>query len=260
VRRAFLLSLALLGSATPICAQGPADTVEQRLARLEHDMGIVQDREQIEKLTRSFSYYGDKGLWDQVVDLFATDSRVEIAGRGVYYGKDGARRLFLNAIGAGKTGFAPGRLANHMMLQGIVDVAPDGLTAKGRWREFVQVGQYTKMAVWAEGVVQMLYVKENGVWKFKDMQWFASFYAPYDQGWGKAASPNNGPSTTFPPDASPSVDYDVYPGTYVVPFHYPNPVSGQVWTDADTRKYATHGLSPPPRKPDGAAPPAATAK
>lgn len=254
-----LAPLLLLAGTGHAAAPTAPETLEARVARLEAEMSLVHDREQIEKLTRAFSYYGDKGLWDQVIELFATDSRVEIAGRGVYYGKDGARRLFLGAVGNGKIGLPAGRLANHMMLQGIVDVAPDGLTAKGRWREFVQVGAYGKSATWAEGVVQLAYVKENGVWKFKDMQWFAAFYTPFDQGWAKTANPNNGPSTTYPPDAPPSVDYDVFPGIYVVPFHYPNPVSGQPWTEADTRKYSTTGQSPPPRKPDAPAAPASPA-
>ena len=55
---------------------------------------------------------------------------------------------------------------------------------------------------------------------------------------------NNGPSKDFPPDAPPSVKYDAFPGHYVPPFHYPNPVSGRPWTEEDSRKYSTEGMDP----------------
>ena len=132
-------------------------------------------------------------------------------------------------MGGGHIGLAEGALFNHMILQGVVDVAPDGRTAMGRWRAFVQIGQYQKFAIWSEGTYENAYVKENGVWKLKDLHFYATYYTPYDQGWAKQPLPNNGPSKEFPPDAPQSVQYPVFPGHYVPPYHYPNPVTGKPW-------------------------------
>jgi hypothetical protein len=214
-------------------AAGPAGAAEKdleaRLRVLEARLQKVEDIEAINKLTRAYGYYVDKAQWNEIVDLFAEDSRVEIAGRGVYYGKQGADTIFRKVMGGGQIGLNHGSLFNHMILQGVTDIDPDGKTARGRWRAFIQIGTYEKFALWAEGTYENIYVKENGVWKFKDLHYFATYYTPYDQGWGKQALPNNGPSKEFPPDKPQSVQYDVFPGNYVPPYHYPNPVTGKPW-------------------------------
>jgi hypothetical protein len=198
--------------------------VTEQSARLQN----LDDIEKINKLTRAYGYYVDKNLWDQVVDLFAEDSSVEIAARGVYLGKSGADRLFRGAFGGGKIGLPPGRLFNHFQLQGIVDVDPGGQTAKGRWRVFAQIATVGRTAVWSEGIYEDVYVKEDGVWKFKKMKFWPTYYTPYDEGWAKKNLPNNGPSKDYPPDQAPTDNAGVFPDLNMIPpFHYKNPVTGK---------------------------------
>jgi hypothetical protein len=242
-----LLGALAVGAAmlVPGMAQARA-TLDARLAALEARVARLDDRAAIEKLTRAYGYYVDKQLWDQVADCFSTDAVIEIAGRGVYHGRDGADRLFRQAMGGGRVGLRDGALFNHMILQGIVDVAPGGQTAQGRWRAFVQIAQYQAFGIWSEGTYENTYVKRDGVWQISGMHFYATYYTPYDQGWAKAALPNNGPSRDHGPDAPPSVAYDVFPGHYVPPFHYANPVTGHAWTEADSRRYSTTGMAPAP--------------
>jgi hypothetical protein len=244
----FLVTMSVPVAALPAESYSSNDIsmLVERVQALETKIERLEDRAAIEKLTRAFNYYGDHGLWDNIVDLFADNSRIEISGRGAYKGKDAAERLFIKAIGRGKIGIPPGFMANHMTLQGIVDVAPDGKTAKGRWREFSTYGfRESERASWGAGTLAIEYVKEDGVWKFKDLQFYLNFVSDYDKGWGKSSGYGSTPSKDFPPD-SPPTEYDRYPGRYVVPFHYSNPVSGKEWTLEETEKYSTHGLSPDP--------------
>ena len=236
-----MLSAAL--AATPAMAQGRGG-VEARIAALEARIQREEDRAAIENLTRAYGYYIDKKVWGEVVPLFSDDAEVEISGRGVYRGKQGVDTLFRKVIGRGTDGLADGELSNHMVLQGVTDVAPDGKTATGRWRAFIQIGMWQKMGLWAEGTYDVKFVKENGVWKFSMMRWYGTYFTPYDKGWAQASFGNNGPSKDFPPDAPQSVQYDAYPGHYVPPFPYPNPVTGRVWTQEDTEKYSTKGMDP----------------
>lgn len=244
-----LLAAGALGAVALSSAASAQSTVERRLAALESRVERLDDRAKIENLTRAYGYYVDKQIWNEVADLFSDNARVEIAGRGVYLGKAGVQRLFLQSMGGGQIGLRPGGLFNHMILQGVTDVAPDGRTAKGRWRAFVQIGQAKMFGIWSEGTYENEYVKEGGVWKISDMHFYATFYAPYEKGWAQGARPNNGPTKDAPPDAPQSVEYDVYPGHFVPPFHYPNPVTGKPWTVEESREYSTTGMSPAPAGP-----------
>jgi hypothetical protein len=235
--RTGVLTIALAAAGLDVTAAthaaGRRPDLQEQVRALQARLQVIEDREAVEKLTRAYGYYVDKGQWGQIVDLFADDSRVEIAGRGVYLGKRGVDTFFSKVLGQGKPGLADGMLFNHLILQGIVDVAPDGRTAQGRWQVFAQVGKYQQFGVWAEGIFANQYVKEGGVWKFSDMHYYATFYTPYADGWAKTTLPNNGPSKEFPPDAPQSVQYDVFPGSYIPPYHYPNPVTGNAWKPAD---------------------------
>ena len=244
LRGGLLAVTALLAGMASAQAAAPSKDLEARLKALEAKVQKAEDIQAIEKLTRAYGYYVDKAQWNDIVDLFAEDSRTEIAGRGVYYGKKGADTIFRKVMGNGKIDLNQGALFNHMILQGVTDVADDGKTAYGRWRAFIQIGTYEKFALWAEGTYENIYVKENGVWKFKDLHYFATYYTPYDQGWGKAALPNNGPSKQFPPDKPQSIQYDVFPGNYVPRYHYPNPVTGKPWAPPAPEEAAASAPAP----------------
>lgn len=249
-----MFGTAILLALTAPAVGAPKGDLAARLSALEARVARLDDIEAINKLTRAYGYYVDKQLWNEVVDTFSDDAVVEIAGRGVYKGRKGVDDLFRGAMGGGEIGLKPGTLFNHMILQGIVDIDPGGKTAKARWRAFVQIARSQKIALWSEGTYENQYVKQGGIWKISKMHFYSTYYTAFDQGWAKAALPNNGPSPVYPPSAPPSIQYDVFPGHYVPPFHYPNPVTGRVWTEEDTQKYSTQGMgpasaAPPPNPP-----------
>ncbi len=197
------------------------------LAQLEHELGLLEDTKAIKRLQRAYGYYVDKKLSREIGALFADapDTTAELGGSGVYVGRTRIAEFYDRIIGG--EGLEAGELFNHMILQGVVHVADDGLTAKGRWRALIQIGQHGESATWAEGPYENEYVKENGVWKFSKVHWFQTFSAPYDPGWHKAPEPMTAPLADFPPDRPPSISYASYPAVYLPPYHYANPVSGR---------------------------------
>ena len=58
---------------------------------------------------------------------------------------------------------------------------------------------------------------------------------PYEGGWQVNEDVNGGKwvSGTLPPDRPPSVEYETWPGTYLPPFHFPNPVIGTALAGGD---------------------------
>ncbi|HLF11892.1 MAG TPA: nuclear transport factor 2 family protein [Gammaproteobacteria bacterium] len=201
--------------------------LETELAALEDQMQLLEDTKAIKRLQRAYGYYVDKKLSREIGALFADDpaTSAELGGSGVYVGKARVAKFYDRIIGG--EGLDQGELFNHMILQGIVHVADDGLTAKGRWRALIQIGTHGESAIWAEGPYENEYVKEDGVWKFSKVHWYQTFSAPYDPGWHKAPQPMEPPLAEFPPDSAPSVSYQSYPSIYQPPYHYANPVSGR---------------------------------
>ena len=225
------VAIAVLGGSSPSAESLETATIDQlsdRAAALEHDIALLESEKAIEKLQRIYGFYTDKQLWSQAADLFATNGTIEVGGRGVYVGKEHVLAfLKLNGPEFPQTG----RLFDQMQLQPIVHVAPDGLSAKGRWHMFAQEAVHGEYARWGLGVFENEYVKEGGVWKIQRLHLYSTMYTPYEDGWAKTALPNEGPSAELPPDRPPSVDYKPFPAAYVVPFHYENPV-----TSAQTKR------------------------
>ncbi|HEV2702735.1 MAG TPA: nuclear transport factor 2 family protein [Steroidobacteraceae bacterium] len=203
----------------------PPGEVATRLDDLNHRVTLLNDAQQIENLQRIYGYYIDRAMWDQAADLFAPDATIESGQQGVYVGKRRVR-AFLGL--AGHQGLSWGWMNDHMQLQPIVDVAPDGLTARARSRELDLLGHVGGQGQWMEGVYENTFVKRHGVWMFKSLHFYPTFITDYDKGWAEDAEPVPTASKVLPPDRPPTEVYAIYPTADVPPFHYPNPVTGQM--------------------------------
>jgi len=198
--------------------------LEAKLVALEQEIELLEDTKAIKRLQRAYGYYADKKLSAEIGELFAQNATAEIGGLGVFVGKARIGDLYDFLLG---DRLDDGELFNHIILQGVVDVAPDGNSARGRWRALIQLGEHGESAVWSEGPYENEYVKEDGVWKFSKLHWYATLTAPYDPGWHRAQIPLDGPSAELPPDRPPTETYQSYPSAYLPMYHYDNPISGR---------------------------------
>jgi hypothetical protein len=219
-------------SQAPDAAVAPADDARMAslwasLDAIEHRRQLVEDSNDVKRLQRAYGYYIDHGLWDELANLFAEDATLEIGLDGVYSGRDRIREYFY-VLGDGRHGLPRGALNEHMQLMPVVTVAPDGLTAKGRWRDIVMAGQFGDHAVWGEGPFENEYVKEDGVWKISKLHWFQTMLVSFDGGWHQNEDFNGAKwvSAELPPDAPTTYAYEPWPSTFLPPFHFENPVLG----------------------------------
>jgi len=203
-------------------------SVQARLAAYRERVARLEDQDAVENLTATFGFYFDKGLWNEAADLFARNGSFEYGQSGIYIGQDHVRHAMLLF---GPQGLAPGYLNNHMMLQAIITVAPDGKSATGRWQGPVQLSEPGQNGVWGVGVYENEYVKEGGVWKFAKFHFYPAAFTDYDKGWARSLLPMKGQSALFPPDKPPTVLYRSLPGNYIPPFSYKHPVTGKPLTD-----------------------------
>ncbi len=237
------------------------DDLLKRIANLEHKLevlvehrvGMLEDIEEIKRLQRMYGYYIDLCLWEPMANLFAErGAAIEIGSRGRYVGKDNVLRFLRDVNGGGVSGLRRQQVINHMQGQGIVTVAADRLHAQARWRGVVQAGggpqrqpiPGSKPAVaatggppgslsggammYAEGVYENTYVKENGVWKIAVLFWVPTYYVSHDYEymWFQSAAA----SVEMPPQLPPTPPLAPL-GRQFMPFHYLHPITGAAVTE-----------------------------
>ncbi|MEY4640963.1 MAG: hypothetical protein RLZZ227_957 [Pseudomonadota bacterium] len=197
----------------------------ERVGELQQRAQVLRDEQHIENLIRAYGYYVDRMDWSQVADLFTANGTVEYAQQGVYRGPE---RILAFLAARGPAQLADGVLNDHVQLQTVVSVAPDGQSARARSREWNMTGVYQQAGSgrWEDGLYENSFIKEDGVWKFATLHYYPTYISDYDKGWAADAQPAPGPLADLPPDAPPSDVYAIFPKAHVPPFHYRNPISG----------------------------------
>lgn len=206
--------------------------LERRLAALEHRLVVQEDIQKVRAVAFSYAYYMDNVLYDQVKAMISKNAEYcEFSGYGRYEGYKGCMKVWDELIGkplgADDGQLAFGRLAKHYMLKDVITVSADGKTAQGRFDYLSMGGAFgnTDRTGSQIGIYNFGFVKEEGVWKISKF-WLVFDTINYNQrDW--AVNPKiRCPSERVPPDA-PHSFYHPFPETGVVPFHYPNPVTGE---------------------------------
>ncbi|MFC1920329.1 nuclear transport factor 2 family protein [Chloroflexota bacterium] len=208
------------------------EELEAKVGKLEKELTGFRDIEEIQRLQRAYGYYLERWMYKELIDLFSDspDATLSILV-GIYLGKEGIRRFF---TGANEQFEGPETLHQVMQLSGIVDVNPDGITAKGRWYGFgaqaLPVGKGVKQMM-NGGVYAVDYVKENGTWKILKLTWNPVYTCYPENGWVKperiAAAADVGGLGTPPEFDKPREFETRYPSGYITPFHFKHPVTGK---------------------------------
>jgi hypothetical protein len=203
------------------------EELQRRLQTLEARLARSEDRQEIERLQYMYGFYIDNRLWAEMADLFcAHEPSIEIGRRGRYVGKARVLRFLVEVLGGGRSGLLKNEVINHLQLQPVITLAEDGRSARMRSRAVVQGNSppgSSKM-LWAEGIYENEYVKEDGHWKIKHLGWVPTFYVEMP-GFDSAVFQSGPASDAFPPDQS-SAPVDEALGRSFLPFHYRHPFTG----------------------------------
>jgi hypothetical protein len=229
-----ILAAVLAATAAPSAAQQAQNGAEARLEALEARIERLEAMNQIEVLQRTYGYFVDKGQWTQLSELFTDDATLEIGGKGLFLGKKRVLEYMQTAFGP--DGAKPGVLANHMQFQTLPDISADGKTGWIRSRAFVMSN-----GGWGLPLYENEYRKgADGKWRISRLSGPFTMYTNWE-GWAKNALNNTWPDKFDPPpDLPPSTVYLTYPAYYIVPFHYPNPVTGKAFAPDTGRVGAYH--------------------
>ncbi|GAA0268078.1 hypothetical protein GCM10009127_04800 [Alteraurantiacibacter aestuarii] len=220
--------------------------VEARLGALELRVRELEDMAAIRRLHWAYGYYIDFNRPDEVADLFAEDGCVVFLS-GEYVGHAGVKRLYGDWIAGrftgGKPGPVNGLLLDHFQMQDIVTVAPDGMTAKGRFHGILLGGwhddfQDTREEMMPQqfmeaGIYENDYVKVDGVWKIKRLDYMMQWQGDYESGWAHTTAHLQPATKLFPedplgPDRILTADQhrQTWPFRQDVPMHFAHPKFG----------------------------------
>jgi hypothetical protein len=212
-------------------------TMEKKLKAQEKRLQLLEDIEAIKRLQKAYNYYVEHMLGPDIIDCFSDSPDVLLDWlEGKWRGKEGVRKYF------GRVGENPGFSHQLMPTGGIVTVAPDGKTAKGRWYAFGGIfmakdGQAESGSL-TSGIYEMGYIKEGGVWRILSIKWVIPYGVRISGGWtmpeqigGRFVTgtdtPPGGPRSMPTPDI-PLDPADLrYVAGYIFPMHFMHPVTGK---------------------------------
>jgi hypothetical protein len=222
---------------------GKIAALEAGVEQLQSRVTQLEDVNAIRNLQYTYGYLIDKCLYDETVDLFAENGEVRFMG-GIYKGKEGVRRLYIGRFRKNFTndfnGPVFGFLLDHPQMQMVIHVAPDGRTAKVRGRSLMQAGRHESITGsgtvprqwWEGGIYENEYVKEDGTWKIRVLDYNPIWHGEFEKGWAKQPA-NAYPyaTKTYPEDPmgpdeiATEAHRKLWPETPVIPFHYAHPVT-----------------------------------
>jgi hypothetical protein len=208
---------------TPIPpAVGPAPKTRATLASLEQRIDTLIAEDLARNLQNAYGYYVDRKMWDDVADLFTSDGVLEIGGIGIYDGPANIRRALDRD---GPAGLQHGQLNDHPLFDTLIEVAPSGMEARVRGLDFGMTGEFsTGTAHWSVSVYHNRFVKQDGVWKIREMRVFPLLKTDYQQGWGTSRIVDPVPAQALAPNRPvPAADA----GENLVPAFLQHPVTGK---------------------------------
>jgi hypothetical protein len=239
--------VAVAGALSADCArsqsQGPG-SLESRLEALEKRLQHVEDVQSINRLQYAYNYYVEHMMHQEIIDCFADSPDVLLDWlEGKWKGKAGVRKYF-DVTRVAPVGF------RHQLIPsaGLITVAPDGKTAKGRWYAFggvfmpaqQQAGKQAFRRSFINGIYEIGYIKEGAIWKILNINWVIPYGVTINDGWimpEDIAGPMiKGASAPGVPQMTPDLPMDKddlrYVTGYIFPFHFVHPVTGKPTSEA----------------------------
>ncbi len=220
------------------------DNLRQEVAALAGRLARLEAEAAIRRLHHAYGFFMDYCWYDEVIDLFAPDGEAVFLS-GVYKGHASLARLYKTFLGqaytGGERGPVHGFLADHLLMQDVITLAPDGQSAKMRGRALLVLGSHESRTnrppqlpdqVYEAGLYENSYVLEQRVWKIQRLEYALQWQALYDKGWAHTDT-DLPPAVPLYPESPIGPDFliettrKVWPERSAFEFHYVHPVTGK---------------------------------
>jgi hypothetical protein len=214
------------------------------LAALEQRIALMNDEDKVRNLQNAYGYYMDRKMWDDATDLFTADGALSIANVGVYDGPKSIRRALERS---GPAGLKHGQLNELVQLDTAVTVEPGGMEARSRGLELGLLGEADKgTAFYTLAIFENRYVRQDDIWRIREMRIFPLMKTEYAQGWAKSQVVDPPPAKEYAPDR-PALKSDVMTPGAIPVFFQSNPATGRpVTLPSGTKTVGHERLLPAP--------------
>ncbi len=158
-----------------------------RIERLSASVRHATALRAVKRLQGALNHYREAGMWQDAAALFTRDAVAQF-GAQQFAGPAQIAGFFQSQVlaGTGRAKLGEGDLNTHLAFSPVVTLDADGKVARGRWHELSMTGRFGATADWANGIHEIEYVEEGGVWKIRRLHYHASFAGPYTPGWRNA--------------------------------------------------------------------------
>jgi len=180
----------LLGTTLPASAKDR--TERERRAEIKARIERLEAIKAVERLQSAYGYYQDRFFFQEVADLFSSESPRVQWGDNVWEGREAVSHFWTSYmrgnLARGTDGPRAGQLFDLPQWQGVITIDGDGKGARARFRTLGRLANYREAEYWISGVYENEYVLEDGVWKFKSLKFCPSWSAIYTEGWQNSRS------------------------------------------------------------------------
>ena len=150
-------------------------------AELAREATLLLEASRAQNTVNAYGYYLDRAMYADIVDLFASDAAIDVAGEGHYDGIEGVQRFLARF---GEPGLDEGELNDRPLLMPLVNIAEDGSTALIRNVEIGMAGQHGGQGYWSAVVQTFLLRRDDaGAWRIALLHRNPVMRAEYEAGW-----------------------------------------------------------------------------
>lgn len=167
----------------------PRRTADSALSREEIDRqaSLLLEHGRVQNIANAFGYYLDRGMYDDIGDLFYGDGRVVVQGQGTWEGQAGVRRFLARF---GEAGLSDGELNDRPQLMPKVIISRDGMVASVSAIEIGMAGQHGGEGFWSATLNHFLLMRgDDGQWRISSLYRIPFMRAAYADGWASPLDP-----------------------------------------------------------------------
>ncbi|MAI78288.1 MAG: hypothetical protein CL917_05060 [Deltaproteobacteria bacterium] len=177
------------------------ESLAAEVSRLRNRIQLLEDREEIHRVTREYMQAMHDARWQDAIDCFCDEASYDHGILGELRTKEDIREFYLEFM----PGFeGAGGWAFDMLTNPTVTIDADD--AYGRWFLLtLLIDPDTQKPAWSIATLDYEYRRENGRWKFfKNHCIHEHMLSPYDKGWGA----EGGSKVSSQTEAAPQIHFE----------------------------------------------------